>query len=275
MSVTCPSCGKSFQLAQEIYDRKVAGKIVSIRCKQCQAGIRIDATQPGGLRVLGATPATNESAQGVRARQPTLIGMMGPSGAVTSGASAEGALWAVDSGGNGEDRELDDATIAREIAAGMIGPATLVWRDGMSDWLEVQQVPQLAKHLLAAKPAEPPKVAAPLPSAPAKQTSAPEAAALPPVEPKRPAPAPAAPAPPAPAAAAPAPPAPAAAAPAPPAPAAAAPAPPAPAPAATAPAPPAPAATAPAPLAPAARPAATKPTGGALPGVPVMHEEED
>src|SRR3954463_8570286 len=119
LSVTCPSCGKSFQLAQEIYDRKVAGKIVSIRCKQCQAGIRIDATQPGGLRVLGATPSTNESAQGVRARQPTLIGMMGPGGAVTSGASAEGALWAVDSGGSGEDRELDDATIAREIAAGM------------------------------------------------------------------------------------------------------------------------------------------------------------
>src|SRR5678809_58829 len=94
-SVACPSCGKSFQLAQEIYDRKVAGKVVSIKCKQCQVGIRIDATQPGELKVLGATPvaggaesiaqqpppAAAKQAQAaapaggaMRARQPTLLG---------------------------------------------------------------------------------------------------------------------------------------------------------------------------------------------------------
>ena len=55
--VTCPACGKAFQLATEIYERKVAGKIVSIKCKQCQAGIRVDATKPGELKVVGATPA--------------------------------------------------------------------------------------------------------------------------------------------------------------------------------------------------------------------------
>src|SRR6186997_3334207 len=55
--VTCPACGKAFQLAAEIYERKVAGKVVSIKCKQCQAGIRVDATEPGTLKVVGATPA--------------------------------------------------------------------------------------------------------------------------------------------------------------------------------------------------------------------------
>jgi hypothetical protein len=175
LSVTCPACGKSFQLAQEIYERKVAGKIVSIRCKQCQSGIRIDATQPGGLKVIGSTPAA-ETGQGVRARQPTLIGMMGPGGTVSTASGDENALWAVDSGGAGEDRELDDATIMREIAAGTLAPTTLVWRDGMSDWLEVQQVPQLAQHLPGAKKPEPAKVAAPLPAARPKQPSAPEVA---------------------------------------------------------------------------------------------------
>src|SRR3954463_8484914 len=113
LSVTCPSCGKSFQLAQEIYDRKVAGKVVSIKCKQCQSGIRIDATKPGELKVLGASPAagatettgvknvptdSGSKAQNVRPQQPTLIGMMGAGGQPithTSDAPIEGALWAV------------------------------------------------------------------------------------------------------------------------------------------------------------------------------------
>jgi hypothetical protein len=199
-SVSCPSCGKSFQLAQEIYDRKVAGKVVSIKCKQCQVGIRIDATEPGALKVLGATPiaAGSESVgahppaaaapkaapkpeaaqQPIRARQPTLLGMMGSGGQpitkspVGESAPSEGALWAVDSGGTGDDRELDDMTIGREIATGKLSATTLVWRDGMSDWLEIGKIPQLAR-LLPKPKAEAAKVAAPLPAARAKQPSAP------------------------------------------------------------------------------------------------------
>ena len=55
--VTCPACGKAFQLADDIYERKVAGKVVSIKCKQCHSGIRVDATIRGELKVVGATPA--------------------------------------------------------------------------------------------------------------------------------------------------------------------------------------------------------------------------
>jgi hypothetical protein len=106
--ITCPACGKAFQLATEIYERKVAGKVVSIKCKQCQSGIRVDATVPGELKVVGASPAgggdlsvgpkppqdpapqaqpkpqaapaaaTRPAAAPVRMRQPTLIGMVNP-----------------------------------------------------------------------------------------------------------------------------------------------------------------------------------------------------
>jgi hypothetical protein len=55
--ITCPTCGKAFTLADDIYEKKVAGKVVSIKCRQCQSGIRIDATTPGDLKVIGATPA--------------------------------------------------------------------------------------------------------------------------------------------------------------------------------------------------------------------------
>jgi hypothetical protein len=55
--LTCPSCGKGFQLADEVFEKKVSGKLVSIKCRQCQAGIRIDATNPSAVKVLGAVTA--------------------------------------------------------------------------------------------------------------------------------------------------------------------------------------------------------------------------
>lgn len=195
--VTCPSCGKAFQLATDIYERKVAGKVVSIKCKQCQSGIRVDATVPGQLKVLGTTPASagtdsrrppapsiHEEPAPMRARQPTLLGMTAPSSPSSTGAGAaadspDGPLWAVDSGGAGEDRELNDAQIAREISSGKLTPNTLVWREGFGDWLEIANVPQLAQHLPGAKkPGLPPRAAAksaPLNPAPgaAKPASAP------------------------------------------------------------------------------------------------------
>lgn len=189
--VTCPSCGKAFQLATDIYERKVAGKVVSIKCKQCQSGIRVDATVPGQVKVLGTTPASagtdsrrppaasiHEDSGAMRARQPTLLGMTAPSGPAATGDTSE-PLWAVDSGGAGEDRELNDDQIAREIASGKLLPSTLVWREGFGDWLEIANVPQLAQHLPGAKKAAglPPRVAAksaPVnPSPAAKPPSAP------------------------------------------------------------------------------------------------------
>ncbi len=156
--ITCPACGKAFQLATEIYEKKVSGKVVSIKCKQCQRGIRVDATVPGQLKVAGSSDASSGQAAAeptvsspVRARQPTLIGGMSSTGEVfTQGAG--GGLWAVDSGGSGDDRELTEEEIAQEIAAGTIRAETLVWREGLSDWAEVQSVPTFAA-LFAGAPA--------------------------------------------------------------------------------------------------------------------------
>lgn len=173
--VTCPSCGKAFQLANDIYERKVAGKVVSIKCKQCQAGIRVDATKPGELKVVGATPpgggdlsvgpkptaaqpsaeAPKPAASPVRMRQPTLIGMVSPAAAgkpptvALKPAAPPPALWAVDSGGTGDDRELNDDEIRREIQAGNLTGQTIVWREGMGEWSEIAKVPELARYLEA------------------------------------------------------------------------------------------------------------------------------
>ena len=221
--VTCPACGKAFQLAAEIYERKVAGKVVSIKCKQCQAGIRVDATEPGTLKVVGATPAGGgdlsvgpkppeapkpgvpaapkaaapdagakpaAGAAPMRMRQPTLIGMMNPNaGAAKATAPAPAApkaaappapkpavtptpaLWAVDSGGTGDDRELSEEEIRRELQAGNLNAQTLAWREGMGEWLEIGQIPEL-KGFLEAKTPEAPKAAPRVPERPAPPKAA-------------------------------------------------------------------------------------------------------
>jgi hypothetical protein len=96
------------------------------------------------------------------------------------------ALWAVDYP-DGQDRELTLAEIEKELIAGAIDFATLVWREGMDEWQEIGQVPELqgiegptrivrapTAQVLAAQtpPAAPARAKAP--SAPAIEPSKPD-----------------------------------------------------------------------------------------------------
>lgn len=63
-------------------------------------------------------------------------------------------IYAVDTPGSG-DRELTVEEIGREIDAGTITADTLVWREGMAEWLEVHKVPELAKFLKKPEVAKP------------------------------------------------------------------------------------------------------------------------
>ena len=54
LAVTCPACGKAFSITDEIYQRKVSGRVVTIKCKQCQAGIRVDATNVDDVKIAPA-----------------------------------------------------------------------------------------------------------------------------------------------------------------------------------------------------------------------------
>lgn len=45
-AVSCRSCGARFSVADELYQKRFAGRIVTVRCKHCQASIRLDASEP-------------------------------------------------------------------------------------------------------------------------------------------------------------------------------------------------------------------------------------
>jgi hypothetical protein len=81
------------------------------------------------------------------------------------------SLWAVDYP-DGEDRELTLGEIEKELAAGTIDLNTLVWREGMDEWLELGQLPELRALPAAVAPARAPALPAPPPQRP-KAPSAP------------------------------------------------------------------------------------------------------
>jgi hypothetical protein len=124
--ITCTACHKTFTISDEIYEKKVAGRVVTIKCKSCSQGIRVDGTK-------GASPAAPATAAAA------------PSAPDPAPAPTE-ALWAVDYP-DGQDREFTTAEVVAELERGVVTGATLVWRDGMAEWLEVTQVPELAAEL--------------------------------------------------------------------------------------------------------------------------------
>jgi len=45
-TVTCPACDSRFSLGDDLFRRKVAGNVVTVRCRHCSAEIAVDATSP-------------------------------------------------------------------------------------------------------------------------------------------------------------------------------------------------------------------------------------
>ncbi|HEX2872349.1 MAG TPA: GYF domain-containing protein [Polyangiaceae bacterium] len=124
--ITCTACHKTFTISDEIYEKKVAGRVVTIKCKSCSQGIRVDGTKGAGPAAV-ATAAAAPSAP-----EPAPV--------------ATEPLWAVDYP-DGQDREFTTAEVVAELERGVVTGTTLVWRDGMAEWLEVTQVPELAAEL--------------------------------------------------------------------------------------------------------------------------------
>jgi predicted Zn finger-like uncharacterized protein len=106
-AVVCKSCQARFLLNDDLLRRKVAGKVVTVRCRQCHATIEVDASEvdPKSLpenaepippqppppapkpMTLKATPSPPRPA-----RSSTLMGIGTPGRAVTGGASELVAL---------------------------------------------------------------------------------------------------------------------------------------------------------------------------------------
>lgn len=60
--IKCGDCQKSFSISEEVYDRKVRGKQVTIKCKSCGAAIRVDGTKERTATASSVPPPKGEPA---------------------------------------------------------------------------------------------------------------------------------------------------------------------------------------------------------------------
>jgi predicted Zn finger-like uncharacterized protein len=127
MKITCQACQAKYTIA----DEKVVGKVVKIRCKKCGASIVVN----------GSESSAGASASG---RPQTLP----PSAGVDSSAASFTVNVA-----DGDQRTMTEAEIVTEYRAGVIVDDTFCWREGMPDWLPLQEIPALHAACTAAQSA--------------------------------------------------------------------------------------------------------------------------
>lgn len=71
LPVICPACGKSFSISEEIYQLKIHGRVVSIRCRQCKTPIRIDGTKRRHSSAPNDLPPDTEAGAGKTSDSPS------------------------------------------------------------------------------------------------------------------------------------------------------------------------------------------------------------
>ncbi len=156
-TIGCDSCGARFALPTDLYERKVRGRIVTIRCKRCGGDITVDDAQlvAGTYRSKSDAPPKRAGRMG---SSPAILPTHDetPTVPLTFGTPHDDdmhveELWVV-SFSDDDDRELTAEQIGGALERQEIDRETIVWREGMSDWLPIEAVPELAGVLRAAAP---------------------------------------------------------------------------------------------------------------------------
>ncbi len=113
MNVICPACSTRYTVP----DDKVAGKRARMQCKKCGGGIAIDGT------ALGASAAASV--------RPPPVG-------------APAIVWNI-AQPSGRRDILSTADLLDRYQRDEVEPGSLVWRDGMENWLPPYDVKELAE----------------------------------------------------------------------------------------------------------------------------------
>lgn len=118
MKIACQSCAAKYTIA----DEKVVGKIVKIRCKKC-----------------GATIVINGNEQASQPEQASAA----PEGVFDYTAQGSGGEpWTVNVADE-DQRTMTVDEIVAQYRAGVVLDDTFCWKDGMTDWLPLHDVPEL------------------------------------------------------------------------------------------------------------------------------------
>lgn len=149
-AVICKSCQARFLLNDDLLRRKVAGKVVTVRCRQCHATIEVDASQvdPQALpEVEKPVPAPKLPIKAVKAtpappRPPAKSTLMGIGSPAKPAAATE--LVALSPGFLNMNAPAPAARGARGFPEPPPPPGAVVEELSSADW-EITETPPLAK----------------------------------------------------------------------------------------------------------------------------------
>jgi predicted Zn finger-like uncharacterized protein len=113
MKIVCDACQAKYSIA----DEKVQGKAFKIRCKKCN---HIIVVRSSGERAVGAAAEPKPAA-----------------------AEAQGTWYVVVEGE--QMGPLAETDIAARLRRGEITGESLVWKEGLADWVKLSSVPELAQ----------------------------------------------------------------------------------------------------------------------------------
>jgi predicted Zn finger-like uncharacterized protein len=154
MIVDCPACGASYNIS----DDKVRGRRVRVRCKSCGDGIVVDGAHLESDDSTRVYAPVIESGDATRVYspnfQPSAYARGGDSDESTRVVSPAGPNWREPGPGDWtvnlsdtEQRTMTTEEIVNDYNGGIVTDDAYVWRDGMSDWLPLLQVPQIRAAL--------------------------------------------------------------------------------------------------------------------------------
>jgi len=131
MKVSCPSCEAKYNIA----DDKIKGKKVKVRCKSCGTQILVDGNS-SQISPVGAHEHLSEASD------------LAASNSLAAPEPTPSNTWTVNFSDT-DERSLTADEIADMAVHGQLSNEVFVWKDGMSDWQLVNDVPELASAIAA------------------------------------------------------------------------------------------------------------------------------
>jgi predicted Zn finger-like uncharacterized protein len=130
MNIACTACSARYGVA----DEKLLGKRVKITCKRCGAVLIVDGNvSPPTVSISASVPPGPASGRSGSSRAPAPAAPARPPEPPYMVAFTDG-----------RQEEADVAQIVRLHRAGQLAPGTLVWREGMDDWKDPWDAPDIA-----------------------------------------------------------------------------------------------------------------------------------
>jgi predicted Zn finger-like uncharacterized protein len=164
MRFTCKKCKTPYTIA----DEKVRGKVIKVRCKRCNHLIVVRSSSPapsvpaapvGGQDVLRDSSLEMEFESAFKDIYDSGLGDPPPEPQADGPGDQEELEWYYGLDGS-EFGPLSLQEMRRKLKRGVITGEHFVWREGMNDWMPVEDVPELRPARSSKAPPKPPPPAA-------------------------------------------------------------------------------------------------------------------